>query len=225
MTRWKCCLLLLALFSSTHVFAFEPERDFGAWFSVNLQKRVTRTFSFIFNPQIRLNRNLETIDQYMLEGGGEYLLARNIRASLNYRLTRSNRLDFYSTRHRLFLDVNFKQKFGRFGFGIRERFQSQVQDIYSSDIGKFPAWYMRTRGSVKYDTDLAWKPYVSAEIFYRARDLGNPGNTIDQYRYETGIDYSFFRDHSLNVFYMIKRNPEDRVFTEYITGLGYSYTF
>lgn len=218
-------LLLLAMCASASVLAFEPESDFGAWFSVNAQKRITRTFSLNFNPQVRFNRNLETVDQFMAELGGEVLLSRSFKASLNYRLTESNRLDYYSTRHRVFLDVSFKQKFGRIGIGIRERFQSQFKDIYSSELGRYPAWYLRTRATVKYDTDLAWKPYASAEIFYRARDLENPGNSVDQYRYEFGVDYSFTKDQTLNVFYMFKRNPEERVYNEYIAGLGYSFTF
>ncbi|HRI42086.1 MAG: DUF2490 domain-containing protein [Bacteroidota bacterium] len=218
-------LFVLALLIGSSAAAFEPDSDFGAWFSVNVQKRVTRTFSLNVNPQVRFNRNLATVDQYMAELGGEFLITRNFRATLNYRLTESNRLDYFSTRHRVFLDLSYKQKYGRVVIGLRERIQSQFKDVYSSDLGRYPAWYLRTRLSLKYDTDLSWKPYASTEIFYRTRDLENPGNSVDQYRYEVGIDYSITQDQSLNVFYMFKRNPEDRVYNEYITGLGYSITF
>ena len=63
-------LFVLALLIGSSAAAFEPDSDFGAWFSVNVQKRVTRTFSLNVNPQVRFNRNLATVDQYMAELGG-----------------------------------------------------------------------------------------------------------------------------------------------------------
>lgn len=224
MTR-KLRLLMLAICAGSSALAIEPESDFGAWFGLNVQKRVTRTFSLNLNPQVRFNRNATAVDQYMVDAGGEFRITRNLRASLNYRHAQSNRLDYYSARHRLFVDVNLREKVGRFTLGLRERTQAQVQDLASSDIGKYPVWYLRGRLSAKYDTGLPWKPYVSMEVFYRLRDPGKPERSVDQYRYETGIDYAVARDHSVNVFYMLKRNPEDRVMNEFILGLGYEFVF
>lgn len=199
------------------------QEDAGLWSSISLQHKFTQRLSAGISEQLRLYQNISAVDQFFTDVSLEYGFTKNFKASLNYRLISKNQLEYYSTRHRFYLDLSYKYKLSPLVLVLRERLQQQVADLNSSDNGHIPEWYSRTKFSVKVDLGKKITPYVAAEMFYLIDDAVEDPQVIDRVRYEAGVDYEFNRRHSLNFFYLIQESyvSDER---DFIIGLGYTLT-
>jgi hypothetical protein len=73
-----------------------------------------------------------------------------LKVALAYRLIEKYQLDdSYSFRHRLMLDIILRKKFEHITLSYRQRLQSEVRDVQSSEKGGVPEWYSRNKIEVK----------------------------------------------------------------------------
>ncbi len=201
------------------------QNDAGFWASVTIKKQVTRKFGVNISEQIRLYQNVSEIEQIFTDLGAEYAFTSSFKAAFNYRMTKKNEQTYYSTRHRFYLDVSYRYKAKPFVFTVRERIQRQVEEVNSSETGKIPVWYLRSKLAVKLDLDKKYSPYVSAEVAYLIDNVDETDQVFDKARYEVGVDYEFDKRSSLNLFYLIQSDLIENKTRDFVSGVGYTYSF
>lgn len=217
---------LLFFVSMTCLGATAQEQDFGNWWSASFSHKLDSRWSIGFAEQVRLNRNLSTVDLFFTEASVQYVLTKNLKASVNYRFIRKNELDFWTTRHGFFADLTWKRKLKPFVVSVRGRLQARVEDFFNPELDITPDIFFRTRLQASYDLGGRTKPFVSAESFVMLRSKSDPylDGSLTRMRYEAGIQYDFDKRNSLSLSYMIQNNRIVRL-TEFVVCIGYSYSF
>ncbi|HRH66916.1 MAG TPA: DUF2490 domain-containing protein [Bacteroidia bacterium] len=201
----------------------KAQDDAGLWTSVSLQHKFTQQWAGAVSEQFRLFDNCSRVDQFFTDLSLEYNITKKLKASLNYRLISKNNETYYSTRHRFYLDLSYKLKIDPLVISLRERIQEQFRDIHSSETGKVPEWYSRTKLNVKFDLNRKYTPYLATEMFYVIDNAKETDRVIDRYRYEAGVDYEINLKHSINLFYLIQHSLVSPA-NDYIIGIGYTFT-
>jgi Protein of unknown function (DUF2490) len=215
-------LSLIVLSLSFSNSALSTEHDLSFWTSIALKHKFTTKSSIEISFQERQNRNLLTSDSWLAEAGFEYKFSRDFSASVNYRFIAKNELKYFSSRHRGYVDLKYKFKFDKITVNLRERIQSQIKDVYSSETGKIPEYVSRTKAVVKLDLGERYSPYIATEMYFQLRVPNEELHDINRFRYETGIDYEFNLIHQLNVFFMYQQNLEETL-NDVVFGVGYTY--
>lgn len=204
----------------------QPTNDGGLWTTCTVEKGLKNNFSIILTQEFRLRENFTRLNLFYTELGVAVRPVNFLKVSLTYRTIEKFIFDnTFSYRHRLSLDILLKKKFGNIIVSLRQRTQSEVRNINSSDIGNIPEWYFRERVQLKYDLDKPITPYISTEFRYQ---INNPraveSNRLwHRGRYCVGLDYKKNDKHSFGLYYLIQR--EFNVSSHqniYIIGLEYS---
>ena len=136
----KLLFYLLVCFIGFSFTANSLDHDLSFWTSVALKHKFTTRSSVEIAFQERQNRNLLTNDSWLGEAGFEYKFSKDFSASINYRFIAKNELKYFSSRHRGYVDLKYKFKFSKVTVNLRERIQSQIKDVYSSETGKIPEY-------------------------------------------------------------------------------------
>lgn len=200
--------------------------DAQLWMSAEIEKKLTPKLSLHFSEEMRMNENITEAGTIFSDLGVSYDLAKGLNLSANYRFTDKRRLDdTYSNRHRYYFDLTYKYAPKPVIISLRARVQSQYTDFLTSENGKIPENYERTRLKVAFDFGKRYRPYLASEMYVPLN--GNITSLmIDCMRYQAGIDYKFNQRNSITAFYMVQKEinvaaPE----TDYVVGLGYSIVF
>jgi hypothetical protein len=214
-------ILLIGAFN-----AVAQQNDFGIWSSIAVQHKLSSRWSAGLGGQVRMNRNLSTIDLAFIETGAQYVLRKNLRASLSYRFIRKNELENWSTRHGLLLDLTARKKVKPFEFTLRSRLQARMEDFVASSESGSPDLFLRYRLLASYAMKGRLEPFFSFEAFQLLQSLSEPylEGDFTRFRYEAGFKYGFDRNHSLGLSYMIQRNRV-QLSTDYVVCAGYEFGF
>lgn len=222
----KLILFFLITCCSSNGLFSQAISDAGLWATFNVEKKMSKRLEVSFTQGYRLKENYTQTNLFYTSVGVSYKPLGFMKVSVSYRTTQKARLDeSYSFRHRLTMDVLLKKKFGKFSASFRQRIQTQVNNVYSSETGQLPAWYAREKVEVGYDLDKPIKPFASVELRYQ---LNNPrdmelNGTWNRVRYSAGLDYKINEKNAFSLYYMIQRGfnvPEPQHL--YITGLAYT---
>ena len=224
-TSFRLLVLLGTCFALSVVSAFAQQDDAGLWSSVTIKHKVTRRMSVSLSEQIRMHQNVSEVEQFFTDAGVDYEFIPAFKVSVNYRLTSKNQLTYYSTRHRFYVDLSYKQKLKPIAISLRQRVQSQVESIHSSENGRIPEWYTRTKLAVKLDLGKKYSPYLATEYYYVIDNLKEEDQVFDKARYEVGIDYDFNKQSSVNLFYLIQKDLRENKTRDFVSGIGYTYSF
>jgi hypothetical protein len=221
--RLPVLLLFLLVFPGQVLLS--QQKDAGIWLSVNLEKKITPAFSFLFTEEIRINENITEAGTVFSDIGLEYRFLKRFKIAVDYRFASKRRLnDTYNTRSSYYFDFTYREKLKPVTLLFRARIQSVREGFYTSSEGKTPHYYLRTRLTAKIDATSHIRPYAYAEAFFR---LDNPEKMpFVEARYCTGVEYTFNRIHMVDLFYMIRQEynvPDPR--TDFILGIGYFFTF
>jgi len=221
----KIALATLFIFLASVRFVSAQWNDAQLWTSVSLDKKIYKGFSVSLSEELRFSENITELGTIFTDVGLNYKISKNWKISGNYRFTDKIQLDnSYSKRHRYYFDLSYRKKFYQFTVMVRTRFQSQYKDVNSSEKGHLPEYYSRDKITLKYGITRRLSPYIAAEAFI---PLNNPDvKGIDNMRYSMGLEWEFFKNSTLDVFYMIQQqyqasDPE----RDFVTGIGYSYSF
>lgn len=202
--------------------------DAGSWNTFNLEYTLNPKFIGLFTQECRIKENFSRLNLFYTNLGIEYKAAKNFKAALVYRWIDKYQDDnSYSFRHRLMLDLTFKQKFGKLTASYRNRAQVEARDIYSSDDGAAPEWYSRNKFGVKYDMEKRYTPFVSAEFRYQFHDprAVDSDRTWHRGRYVLGAEYKINNRNMVSAYCLIQHEwnvPTPQ--TQYIAGLEYNLT-
>jgi len=216
-------LIFLPLFSFS-----QPVNDAGLWTTINIEKKLKNNLSVFLREEFRLKENFSQINLFYTDIGAGYRPANFLKVAVAYRFVEKHLITgFYSTRHRLMLDIILKKKFGDFDWAYRHRLQTEVRNVNSSENGRSPEWYSRSKFIVKYDLQKKYTPYASCELRYQIDDPRSieSDQTWQSARYALGFDYELDKKNTLGFYCLIQREwnvslPEN----QYIIGLEYSLT-
>ncbi len=220
-------IFLIAFSFITNTFA-QAVNDAGLWTTINVEKKIKKNLSVFFTEEYRLKENFTQTNLFYTELGIEMRPLNFLKVSFAYRMVEKQIIDNpYSYRHRMMLNITFKQKVGNFSLSYRQRLQTEVRNVYSSAKGSVPEWYSRNKFEVKYDLHKPVTPYIGAEFRYQINDpRNNESNGLwHRNRYFAGLDYKINDKHSFGFYYLIQNEynvsaPENL----YIIGLEYSLT-
>jgi hypothetical protein len=204
-----------------------PQRqpDMGMWNTFSMEKAITKNYSISIDEEVRLRDNITRLNLLYTNVCFNYKPAKGLKIGLAYRSIQKHieGLDF-SFRHRIMLDISYKYKINDIVLAYRSRFQSEVKNYYSSEMGQIPEWFWRNKFDVKYNFKKL-DPYIGTELRYQFTDSRNPYLNYGWHRYRTyiGVDYNINDKNSIGIYYLIQRefnvsNPE----YIYILGLQYS---
>ncbi len=214
-----CGLLAFSLPSSGQ------QEDAALWSGITVNHQVTRRLGVSVNEQIRLDQNISHLLWIFTDAGVGYDLNSGFKASFGYRIAFKNLEEYYATYHRIYLDLSYKYKIKPLVFSVRERIQNQTNRINSSELGKIPEWTARTKFTIKFDLDKKYTPYFATEFAYVIDNAKEKDQVFDKDRFELGMDYEFNKRSEINLFYMIQNDILENKTREFITGIGYSYSF
>lgn len=204
----------------------QPTNDAGLWTTFNVEKKINKKFAVFLTEEYRVRENFTQTNLFYTELGAEVRPLNFLKVSLAYRMIEKYLEDkTFSYRHRLMLNITLKQKFGNFVLSYRQRLQSEVRNVYSSDIGSIPEWYSRNKFELKYDLGKPITPYIATELRYQ---INNPrsvqsNNLWHRTRYIVGVNYKKSDKHTFGLYYLLQRefnvsSPQNL----YIIGLEYS---
>ena len=222
----KILFLFILLLSSLCIKA-QVTNDAGLWTTLSIEKEFTKKFSVSVDEEIRLKENFTQLNLLYTNLGLNYKFTKAFKVSLTYRMIEKYMPDdWLSFRHRLMLDISYKQKIKSFSLYYRSRFQSEVQQYYSTEFGKIPEWYWRHKFELKYNLNK-FSPYLGTELRYQ---FTNPRSVENDYgwhriRMFAGTDYKIDSRNTVGLYYLIQqeydvKNPSNL----YIVGLEYSLT-
>ncbi len=197
--------------------------DAGLWASINIEKKFTNKISVHVSVESRFNENFSELGTFYPELTGEYKYNKIFSLSGGYRFILKRRVDdTYSSRHRYLFNLNIKHKISELSANARIRYQSQYSDLNSSEDGKIPSNYLRTKLTLKYDLQKKYTPFVSGEVFF---NVNHPGGVLfDDYRVSAGIEYEFSKKSTLELGYLIDREIQiANPLTSYVILIGWSY--
>jgi hypothetical protein len=213
--------LLLGMGSSLNA----QDRDAGLWTSLTVQTKVAKRLTADLSQEFRFNENISELGTWFTDAGLEYRVAKHFQAALNYRFMLKRQMeDYYSRRHRLYLDLKFDQKFKPVVLQFRTRLQDEYADIGRSDSWREASWYMRNKLTAGLDLDKKYAPYLSLELFTPLFEKN--AAAFDNLRAAAGLEYSLTKRQKLDVFYMIQKELNvSQSETDFIIGTGYSIRF
>lgn len=222
----KIVLLFFIAFGFSSVAFSQVTNDAGMWTTFSVKKKFKNDVAIFLTEEFRLRENFTRTNLFYTDLGVEVSPLNFLKVSVAYRMIEKHLIDkTFSYRHRLMLNITFKQKIGNFSLSYRQRLQSEVRNVYSSQAGSVPEWYSRNKFELKYDLDKPISPYIGVEYRYQINDPRNieSNGLWHRSRYFIGLDYKRNDKNSFGLFYLIQNEynvsaPQNL----YIVGLEYS---
>ena len=226
---------LIILIGSTYA-CYSQSNDAELWENISLEKQLSRNYKFHFNHEGRIGNNISQFHYAYGDFGLTRELTKHFKATVDYVLvwklvTVNNRYERQSWRHQWYFAGMYKDKlFKRFELEIREMYQQQFQDVYSSDAGRYADEYLRSKISIMYLFHkypfYRFKPYIASESYYHMSNNDKYGPEFDRIRYFEGVFYNFNKKSALELYYLFEFNfNTNDPPTNYVMGIGYSKEF
>jgi hypothetical protein len=219
---------LLFLHSYTLHAQSPPVSDAGMWTTFSVQKKLGKKFSLAYDQELRLRENYQRLNLLYSNLGLSYKIGSGFRFEVSYRSIQKKQLEgYFSFRHRLQLDMNYKTKVNLVVISARVRYQAEVQNYNTSKKGHIPEKYVRFKVEFKADLNRFYYPYISVETRYQ---LTSPRGTMPEYNYGfhrvrniAGVDLKINKRNTIGFYYLVQTEfavvkPENI----YITGVQYS---
>jgi hypothetical protein len=197
------CLILL---SATTAKAYRPVyADAGLWKTFNVTYKLNKRVGFLFTQEVRLRENYSRLNLLYNNLGVNYSVIRGLKVGLIYRNIQKVLPDnTFNIRHRIMTDATYKYDYKKWNFSLRQRFQFEWMDIYTSELGKSPQIFSRTKFETQYQLTEKWAPYISTE--FRAQ-LSDPRNSDDddnlgRNRTIFGVDYMYSKTINFGTYFL-----------------------
>jgi hypothetical protein len=214
---------LSALFIGCLAFTLSGQSDAGVWTSVEVEKRFSQAFSMQLNQELRFNENVTQLGAFFTELGLGYRFNKKFRMAAAYRFVNQREMaEFYSQRHRFYVNAAYRQKIGLIQLTGRLQYQQQYKDAGTLLNFYDPVDYLRTKVSLKLNTERKTEPYISAEVFSPLAATGI--QPIDKIRYTFGIDFHVNPRSTIDLFYHIqKEQNRNSIKMDFLSGISFRY--
>jgi hypothetical protein len=196
-------LLLFFLLESGYTKLCAQVEDFQIWNAVSLDWKLNKEITATAEQEIRFANNSSRLGTYISVVGAEYKINSWFKVGASYRLTLNYDLEgqTYSD-HRIFTDLNFRFKPGRFTLGYRLRHQIVFQQFLSDAFSNYHPQDLRHRFSAKYNIyKTPLYPFAEIELY---QSLNHPvQNTVRRIKYTGGFGYPITNYANLELFYRL----------------------
>jgi hypothetical protein len=211
------------------------KNDAAVWENIYLEKQITPRFKIHLNHEGRITENITQFRYGYADFGVSYKFNKNFHTSIDYVFVEKY-LDKsgLSYRHQYYISFTYKKKVDPFIIYFRQMFQDQVQDIYSSSLGKLPVYFSRSKVTIKCELNR-YTPYIASELYVRLSEpySNNPesvsqpnGIHANRVRYFAGFFYELNKMNFVELYYMIEKHfNENDPLTNYVIGIGYAHEF
>ncbi len=207
---------LLILFISGQIYA--QENDFQIWSDVSAKYKLNKKWRLDGEAGLRTRENSSLLKQIYFEFGGRYKLNKRFDVSAKYRF--SNYYRFGKTNiHRFAADISYDNKWKRFRWQVRGRYQHDY--LVSNYSQEFYLQNWRTKFEVSYNIKRnKLEPFVSFEHYLGLN--GKEKYLTTDIRFTLGAAYPVNKWSDLSMSYRIERefysaNPT----TGYILTVSY----
>ena len=182
----------------------QPQRDFGMQFKIDIEKKISRSFSVSYINQSSFNQNTTELYYNYNDIGADYRINRNFTCDLRYRYVKLRNLDnAYEVRNVFYTDLMYVKGLGRFSALARERLQRQFYGSIDNNNPRSFIDYSRTKFQLKYRCNYYWSPYISFEFYY---PLNHPiRKYTDQYKETMGLFYTINDHYKVEVYYQAQQ--------------------
>jgi predicted porin len=243
-------LVWLAVFLMPTTTTKAQDNDFGMWYELGAEKKLSRKWNVGADAEFRTRNNSRTADRWSIGVNAEYKIIKGLKASAGYIFlndhaqeefelkkdgTRPNKWtpSYWRVRHRFNVSLTGSIDWNRFSFSLRERWQYTYRPEatgkkYDFDESQWVSvkgkgkHLLRSRFQVSYDIPH-WKfdPFANIELF-------NDKNGIQKTRYQVGVDYKIKKKHIFALTYRfqnVNENDDDGDTNSHLIGLSYKYKF
>lgn len=222
----RIAIISLLLLLSYRLSAQEV-RDFGLWGSVSYGAEINDEFDFSIAQEVRMEQNATVPGVIFTSFGIDYRFSEAFEIGGNYRfILNDQESGVYGHRHRVMLDLQFREIHHQWTFAYRARGQSEIRARhYSSEYGFAPTADLRNTVKTAYQLNRRFELYASFDLRVLLRDPRIPDYSgIDRFRYRLGTDILVAREQSIGIFIQHQRemnvsNPE----VEVMIGLEYKF--
>lgn len=247
-------LVLLAALLPNSVLSSEvsevSEDDFGIWYSVGAEKKLSKKWTVAAEGEFRTRNNARTADRWDLGLQAERKLTRRLKLSAGYNLIWQNtpekitvhssdgsynnwRPSFWSVRHRLHADLTGSLDWGRVRLSLRERWQYTFRPKATTTRYDFDnaTWedtevQSKAKNVLRSRIGASWNtPHCPIDPYANV-ELFNAWS-LQKVRYTLGADYKLTRQHVLSLFYRYQQvhHSDEGQTSEHIAGLSYTFKF
>jgi hypothetical protein len=206
--------------------------DAQFWENFNVDKKLSRNFTAKFSHEGRFTENDSKLTYFFEDGGLEYKFPRtHFSLTLDYvfirKLTRQLQTQFWDNRHQYYLAGMWSKKIGQFEFHDRQMLMGQVKEVYSSDAGKIPDWYLRNKVTIKYNFNFYWSVYAAEEAyFHMISPAPDAMPHFNRMRYFIGGYYRPDKRNEFEIYYLIEQHLNVvNANHNFVLGLGYGLSF
>lgn len=213
---FRLCLVLC--FWTTAFMTFAQEQDFQIWGDLSADYKVNKKFKLNTEIGLRTRENSQLLKQYYIESGGSYKINKRFDLAAKYRY--SNYYQFGKTSiHRFSADLSYDNKWKRFSYQIRLRYQ---KDWFISDYKQeYSEQTWRTKFELSYDIRKnKLEPFFSFEHFMGLNGENQWLST--DLRCTIGADYPVNKWSDVSLSYMMDKELfQANPLTAYVIAISY----
>lgn len=216
--KWRYVLFIIFI----PISAIAQKKDFGIWYGVSAEKKLTDKIDIDLSTRIRTFGNASKIEEAFLEGGLAYSFNKHLAIAGSYRLTENiEDNNSYYFRHKWLLDFKGNLPVSDFSFSCRFRFQTRIKTFIKDENDKFPDYTGRIKLKALYKTpSFPVNPYVYAESFFPM--FSDNTRTIEKNRFAAGIEFSIAKRHSIEAEYIFQRDYLPHISDINIISINYN---
>lgn len=216
--KWRYVLFIIFI----PISAIAQKKDFGIWYGVSAEKKLTDKIDIDLSTRIRTFGNASKIEEAFLEGGLAYSFNKHLAIAGSYRLTENiEDNNSYYFRHKWLLDFKGNLPVSDFSFSCRLRFQTRIKTFIKDENDKFPDYTGRIKLKALYKTpSFPVNPYVYAESFFPM--FSDNTRTIEKNRFAAGIEFSIAKRHSVEAEYIFQRDYLPHISDINIISINYN---
>ena len=246
----KALILTAALMVATGEMKAQKD-DFGAWGSVNAEKKIDNRWSAGAGVEFRMRDDASEADRWSLGADVSYKIIDGLKVSAGYTLLDDHRhkvntsgkkyADYWGVRHRINLSLTASSNIGDLSISLRERWQYTYRP--EKTVNRY--WNYTDEDDDRYYGAFAdehtygkkaknvWRQRL--QLKYKLTKMWRPyasmetsaTNDFEKFRYEIGTEIRLSKEHSLEVGYLYQdiRNNDDNEADSHIISIGYTYKF
>ena len=215
------CIILPAI-------AFGQEKDFGIWYGVSSDVKLSKKVDMEISTELRTFENASKVEEAFLEGGVTFNFSKYIAATGSYRVAKNlEDDDSYYYQHKFFLTLKGKVPVRDFTFSgsarIQTRSKTYIEDVDDEDLdytGK-----LRLKAIYKTPTFFV-NPYIYSEVFLPMfSDKSGTSGSVGKVRYSAGFELKITKVHSVELEYIYQRDYMPRLSDLNIISVNYNISF